>query len=284
MKPGETPDFVFAGNPLDRMANRRRDPQWLGEIASGNVRIVRIHGDKAAIAGPAAVSRVPEIVLGRDTAGTYWIAEHVETADGLHDIRGMAAAGTLPAEELSVIAQARSLIAWHERRTFCSNCGAKLEIADAGYRRHCDACNADHFPRTDPVVIMAVVSPLGILLGRQSSWPSHMYSALAGFVEPGETIEEAARREIYEEAGVPVGDVRYVASQPWPYPSSLMIGLIGEALDTTIKIDESELEIARWFPIEEAKLMLEGKHPDGLWASRPMAIAWHLVKAAVQSA
>jgi NAD+ diphosphatase len=284
MKPGETPGFAFAGNPLDRMANRRRDAGWLQEIAAGDVRAVQVHGDKAAIAGLARASRAPEIVLGRDAAGAYWIAEHAETAEGLHDIRGMAAAGALPPNELVIIAQARSLIAWHERRSFCSNCGAKLEIADAGYRRHCNACNADHFPRTDPVVIMAVVSPLGILLGRQSGWPSHMYSALAGFVEPGETLEDAARREIFEESGVPVGDVRYVASQPWPYPSSLMIGLIGEALDTTIKIDESELETARWFPIEEAKLMLEGKHPDGLWASRPMAIAWHLVKAAVQSA
>ncbi|MFN0192690.1 MAG: NAD(+) diphosphatase [Aestuariivirga sp.] len=284
MKPRETPDFAFAGNPLDRMANRRRDAQWLEEIASSSVRIVRIHGDKAEIAGPAAAERVPQIVLGRDSAGTYWIAERAETADGLHDIRGMASAGALPADHLAIIAQARSLIAWHERRSFCSNCGAKLEIADAGYRRHCSACEADHFPRTDPVVIMAVVSPLGILLGRQSSWLPGMYSALAGFVEPGETLEEAARREIFEEAGIPVGDVRYVASQPWPYPSSLMIGLIGEALDTTIKIDESELETARWFPVDEAKLMLEGKHPEKLWASRPMAIAWHLIKAAVQSA
>jgi NAD+ diphosphatase len=276
--------FAFAGNPLDRLANRRRDTEWLAEIAAGDVRCVRIHGEKAAITGLAKASRAPEIVLGRDTTGAYWIAERAETPDGLHDIRGMAVAGALSPDELSIVAQARSLIAWHERRSFCSNCGARLKIADAGYRRHCNDCNADHFPRTDPVVIMTVVSPLGILLGRQSSWPTHMYSALAGFVEPGETIEEAARREILEEAGVPVGDIRYVASQPWPFPSSLMIGLIGEALATKIKIDESELETARWFSFEEARLMLEGKHPDGLWASRPMAIAWHLIKAAVQPA
>ncbi len=154
-------------------------------------------------------------------------------------------------------------------------------MADAGYRRHCEACGADHFPRTDPVVIMVVRDSNRFLLGRQASWGLGMFSALAGFMEPGETIEAAMRREVMEEAGIKVGNVSYVTSQPWPFPSSLMIGLLGEAETTDIVIDPKELETAKWFERDEVQAMLENMHPDGLTASHPYAIAHHIIKAAL---
>jgi NAD+ diphosphatase len=186
------------------------------------------------------------------------------------------------AGDQALLAQARSLILWHKRRTFCSNCGSRLVMRDAGYRRHCENCKMDHFPRTDPVIIMVVRSRKGILLGRQTIWKPGMYSALAGFMEPGETMEEAARREVFEEAGVRVGTVTYLASQPWPFPSSLMIGLIGEAVSDEIRIDGRELEDARWFTREELADMRNGTHPEGLTFPVRMAIAHHLVLAALK--
>ena len=146
-------------------------------------------------------------------------------------------------------------------------------MKDGGYRRHCPHCTSDHFPRTDPVVIIVVRSGDDFLLGRQSSWPEGRFSALAGFMEPGETIEEAARREVFEETGIRIGAIAYVASQPWPYPSSLMIGLIGEALNRDIVIDEKEIEVARWFSRAEAQAMLDDRHADALSVPPPMAIA-----------
>jgi NAD+ diphosphatase len=272
--------LAFINNPLDRCANQRRDATWVESArASLGARIVRVHGDSAAITGGTAASSA--VFLGQAKDELYWFAEAAETDEGLANVRSLAMQGAMPSEDLSIIAQARSLVHWHMRHRFCANCGAATEAADAGYRRHCGSCNADHFPRTDPVIIMAVTSELGVLLGRQTSWPPGMYSALAGFMEPGETIEDAARREIFEEAGVRVGTVRYAASQPWPYPSSLMIGLIGEALTTEIAIDKEELEIARWFSHDELRLMVAGTHPDKLSASNPIAIARHLIDAAI---
>ena len=151
-------------------------------------------------------------------------------------------------------------------------------MSAAGWRRDCDNCHAQHFPRTDPVVIMLVTEGDRCLLGRQARFGKGMYSALAGFLEPGETIEEAVRREVREEAGIQVGAVQYVASQPWPFPSSLMIGCMGTALSTHIILDRLELEDARWFTRSEAETMLAGTHPDGLGAPQPIAIAHHLLR------
>jgi NAD+ diphosphatase len=153
-------------------------------------------------------------------------------------------------------------------------------MRDGGYRRHCPDCLADHFPRTDPVVIIVVRRGDSFLLGRQASWAPGRYSALAGFMEPGETIEEAARREVLEESGIRVGAIAYVASQPWPFPSSLMIGLVGEALSHDIVIDRTELEDARWFSRAEIRLMFEERHPDGLGVPPPMAIAHKILETA----
>ena len=284
-----TSSLAFIGNELDRCANSRSDDTWLAaQYASPDLRTVQIIGDKTVIidgklALSAPAQRGDRVLLGLDGNGHPWCACRGEATDNLKDLRSLALEGMLPPSELGLLAQARSLLHWHERHGFCANCGAPTEMRDAGYRRHCATCNAEHFPRTDPVIIIVVRKPGHILLGRQATWQPGMYSALAGFMEPGETIEDAARREVFEESGIRLGAVSYAASQPWPFPASLMIGLIGEALSFDIKIDAKELEDARWFPVDEAHLMLDRTHPQGLWATHPMAIAHLLVRTALQS-
>ena len=193
------------------------------------------------------------------------------------DLRSIAAGGLAPPDQASAVALAKALMHWHKRRTFCSNCGHRNEVAAGGWRRGCPNCKMQHFPRTDPVVIMLAVDGDSCLLGRQRRFPKSMYSALAGFLEPGETIEAAARREILEEAGVTCGEVRYFASQPWPFPSSLMIGCFAKAESRELKVDRVELEDARWFTRDEAVAMLERRRRDRLMAPIPMAIAHHLI-------
>jgi NAD+ diphosphatase len=281
--------LAFMDNPLDRCANQRGDAQWLAELRqSPQARLIEIAGDKTRFREGKLVTDDDKasgeiIFLGLDPIGAPWFARRSEPDDGFKDLRGLALEQLLPDHELGILAQARSLVHWHERRTFCSNCGGRNEMADAGYRRHCPTCNADHFPRTDPVIIIVARHQGRILLGRQATWQPGMYSALAGFMEPGETIEAAARREVFEEAGVRLGAVTYVTSQPWPFPANLMIGLVGEALSDAITLDDKELQDARWFPHEEAQMMLERTHPQGLWATNPMAIAHFLVRTALQS-
>jgi NAD+ diphosphatase len=195
----------------------------------------------------------------------------------LVDLRSIAVGGLLAPDQTAMLAAAKALMHWHARHRFCSNCGAPDEIAMAGWRRDCKVCKATHFPRTDPVVIMLAVEGDACLLGRQLRFPRGMYSALAGFLEPGETIEAAVRREIKEEAAVTCGAVQYFASQPWPFPASLMIGCFAEAKNRSVKVDRVELEDARWFSREETVALLERRHPDGLTAPTPMAIAHHLL-------
>ena len=159
----------------------------------------------------------------------------------------------------------------------CANCGAPTQPAQAGFRRDCAACSAQHFPRTDPVVIMLITRGNRCLMGRQPRFVEKMYSCLAGFLEPGETIEDAVRRETFEEAGIRVGAVRYMTSQPWPFPSNIMIGCIGEALTEEITFDGEELEDARWFTKDDVRRMLAGTH-EQYAAPSPIAIANHLVR------
>ena len=281
--------LAFLGNPLDRCANHRTDEEWLGNLLrQASTRHVHLNGDKTVIIdGKLQVfdweNAAECVLLGIDGDGAGWFASASKAEENLMDLRGLAVAGLLPQGELAILAQARSLLHWHERHGFCANCGQRTEMRDAGYRRHCAACATDHFPRTDPVVIMAVRHGSRMLLGRQSAWPEGMYSTLAGFMEPGETIEEAARREVFEEAGVRVGDIRFHLNQPWPFPSSLMIGLIGEALTDDLVIDPKELETARWFESHEVQSMLDGTHASGLNAPLPLAIAHHLIRACLQS-
>jgi NAD+ diphosphatase len=196
----------------------------------------------------------------------------------LIDLRSIAMGGLVPQDQAAMLAAAKALMSWHARHRFCSNCGTPTEVAVAGWRRDCPVCKAIHFPRTDPVVIMLAVDGDACLLGRQPRFPKGMYSALAGFVEPGETIEAAVRREIREEAAVICRAVRYFASQPWPFPASLMIGCFAEAESRSLEVDRVELEDARWFSRDETIALIERRHPDGLMAPTPMAIAHHLLK------
>jgi NAD+ diphosphatase len=277
----------FCGGSLDRAAAFRGDTNWIAtRRADPKARLLRLNGDMARIVDGRLHYERPGgediIFLGLDDDGhAVFAGEETSAMPDSRDLRSLAIEGGLPLPDLAMLAQARSLLHWHHRHRFCANCGQKTEIKDGGYRRRCPYCTADHFPRTDPVVIIVVRGGDGFLLGRQACWASGRYSALAGYMEPGETIEEAARREVLEEAGIRVGAIAYVASQPWPFPASLMLGLIGEALNRDIVVDKAELEDARWFSRAEIHLMFKERHPDGLGVPPPMAIAHKLLEAAI---
>jgi NAD+ diphosphatase len=185
------------------------------------------------------------------------------------------AMGSLAASDAALAATARALFNWHRTHRFCAACGAQSVPAMGGWERHCPSCGAKHFPRTDPVVIMLVLRGNRALLGRQAAWPAGMYSALAGFVEPGETLETAVAREVMEEVGIPLGPVRYLASQPWPFPNSLMLGCVAQALSDTITLD-AELEDARWLTREQVLRGWTGEDP-GLLPARKGSIAHALI-------
>ena len=304
---------AFAGNPLDRAALLRTDAKEVARLlASPEAGVVAFADDRPLIAisgdgnrmdivwlKPADVlshrtEGLPLILLGvtqdGDTAGAPRFACRIDTGeDGeadpafstlgkFIDLRSLAVQGMLARDQLGILTQARSLGAWHARHTFCANCGAPTQAADAGYKRICGSCSAEHFPRTDPVAIMVVHHGTDCLLGRQAHFPEGSYSALAGFIEAGESIEEAARREIFEEAGVRIGKITYHSSQPWPFPSNLMIGLIGEALDKTLDVDFEEMEDARWFSREEVISMIHRTHEGGLFTPPDISIAHQMIK------
>jgi NAD+ diphosphatase len=281
------PHFAYAHSPLDRMSHLRIDASLVEKYRkSDEARFIQVRGDAIQFSGAdldvaRPISFQESVFLGVDHKARPWFAVTAAQSDSLRPLRTVMIEELLPRDVLSIAAQARSLLHWHDSHRYCAKCGAASIMQDEGYKRHCNGCGTDHFPRTDPVVIMAVCRGKKTLLGRQKSWPVGMYSALAGFMEPGETMEAAVRREVKEEVGLTIGRVDYVASQPWPFPSSLMIGMIGEADDETLTIDESEIETACWFEADEIRAMLDRTHPHGLHASRPDAIAWHLVKAAL---
>ena len=280
-------EMSFVHNGLDRMANARGDAGAVTAfLQADNTRFVHVCGDRILMDGEALFTLRPDdttnaVLLGVDDDKVPWFAVPTPDNNALVPLRQIMMVGGLEAAVVSLLAQARSLIGWHERHGFCANCGVKTAMADAGYKRVCPSCAVEHFPRTDPVVIMAVRHDNRLLLGRQAAWPPGMYSTLAGFMEPGETLEQAVAREVHEETGVKLGAVRYVASQPWPFPSSLMVGMIAQATTTALHIDPQELETARWFAFDEVRLMLDNAHPEGLSASHPFAIAHHLIKAAL---
>jgi NAD+ diphosphatase len=285
----------FARNRIERRSEHRSAdavPATLGDPAA---RIYLFRGDKvllresdplftASEADQLSAGRGEMVLLGWNGNGPRLAAVLPEAAPidegriGLVDLRTLATGAMVSAEHLGALAQARALVNWHGRHRFCSNCGAATTIANGGYRRDCPRCSAQHFPRTDPVVIMLALREDTVLLGRQRQFAAGMYSALAGFLEPGETIEDAVRRETLEESGVPIGRVRYHASQPWPFPMSLMIGCYAEALSETIRPDETELEDCRWFTRDAVRAMLAGTHQDGLRAPTTIAIARTLLE------
>jgi NAD+ diphosphatase len=211
-------------------------------------------------------------------------AEALKAKDHLvvTDLRSIAIRGLVEADHLPPLAEGKALLTWHLRHRFCSNCGAATNVVEAGWRRDCPSCRTQHFPRTDPVVIMLPVAGERCLLGRSHRFQTGMWSCLAGFVEPGEAIEDAVRRETREEAGIVCGRVTYFASQPWPFPTSLMIGCHAQALSHEIIIDKNELDDARWFDREEVAAMLLRRHPQGLTTPPTVAIAYHIIRAWVE--
>lgn len=183
----------------------------------------------------------------------------------------------LSPQDAELAATGKAILGWHQTHGFCACCGAASEIAQAGWQRRCPACKASHFPRTDPVVIMLITSGNSVLVGRSPGWPEGMYSLLAGFVEPGETIEAAVRREVFEEVGVLVGAVNYLSSQPWPFPASLMIGCAGEAVSRDLNIDPLEIEDALWVTREDMMAAFAGDNP-AILPARKGAIARFLLE------
>jgi NAD+ diphosphatase len=288
--------MTFAGNPLDRAHLKRLDGAWLAAalkdekakilpLSQGKVLIWETRQKEMRLAwlSPAELRGIdaPTLFLGIEGEIPHFALDLGLRAGPFAEFGSFVdlrlALSTLPPAEAAMAGEARSMLLWHERHRFCANCGAASESVDAGWKRRCGACEAEHFPRTDPVVIMLATRGDEVLLGRKSIFPPGWFTALAGFVEPGETIEEAVAREVLEEAGIRVGAVRYLASQPWPYPSQLMIGCTAEALSTDITIDPTELEDARWFTREEIRVALaHGDKP--LKMPPPFAIAHHLIK------
>ncbi|WP_083656310.1 NAD(+) diphosphatase [Mongoliimonas terrestris] len=288
---------AFAVNPIERRSEKRGDPAVLAEaladVRAGSFLFVgeRIVLDPTT-AEPALFDLLRAKRLGADLhegvllgwmpdgAPRFAATLPADPEDGLTltDLRSLALEGLVTADLFGAVAQARSLLVWHERHGFCANCGRATVPSAAGYRRDCAHCGAQHFPRTDPVVIMLVTDGSRCLLGRQPRFKPGSYSCLAGFLEPGETIEDAVRRETFEESGVRVGRVTYRSSQPWPFPSSLMIGCEAAAETTAITMDTDELEDCRWFDREEVAAMVAGTHKDGLFTPPRTAIARLLVE------
>ncbi|MDP5102461.1 MAG: NAD(+) diphosphatase [Erythrobacter sp.] len=289
------PLMAFAGSPIDRADHIRTDDAALAELMNWRARVLVMDGlipgidDVGGLVWSSLADVAPDaelVFLGLMDGKAHFVPVPAEGAGG--PAYAMPAAWQvmqlLSPPDLAIYGGARSLADWHARHRFCARCGSTTKLVKGGWQRHCEPCGADHFPRTDPVTIMLVEhtsEEFGdrLLLGRQPRFPPKMYSALAGFVEPGETIEEAVAREVHEEAGVRVRDVRYIASQPWPFPSQLMIGCTSVADDPELTIDTTELEDARWFTraeLEEARAA--GEHgTDLLYFPRPFAIAHHLV-------
>lgn len=307
MKIAET--VTFGGSALDRAAELRADIAAVK--ADPAARVVLLWRGKPMVREDVLV-RVPMghpvladasdamVLLGRDDAGPLLAADmsgwqpadvdpdvldsfldqteqqHAAIPDAAFaELRSIMT--RLTPRDAEVAATAKAVFGWHQSHRFCARCGAESVMAMAGWQRDCPSCNHHHFPRTDPVVIMLITHENAVLVGRSPNWPEGMYSLLAGFVEPGETIEAAVRREVFEEAGVRVGPVSYLASQPWPFPASLMFGCAGTALTTDLQIDVTEIEDARWVSREEMALAFAGGHPEILPA-RNGAIAHFLLK------
>ena len=291
-----TPVTGFTGSPLDRadamrkdeaamvMARASRDARW---IVFDDLRPVMPEGPGLLwLPRDAVPVDATTVFLGLDDgAPRFAVAGSAEGLGRAADARAAAAAlaASPQSGDAAIIAHARSLLDWHARHRFCANCGAPTRVVKAGYERECAACDAHHFPRTDPVVIMLAIldiPELGephALVGRQPRFPRRFLSALAGFVEPGENLEEAVARELFEEAGIRVDRVRYIASQPWPFPSNLMVGAFARSTTFELTLDEDEIEEARWVTKDDVRAALAG---TGDWnAPPPLAIAHTLLKA-----
>ena len=302
---------TFAGNPLDRASDRRSKPEWIAEqlasseslgFAIWNGRPFVEPAKDAQETGGLQIAYLPAKMVGELAGGperllfmglwkdTAVFAVDMEgpadPADGplqglgkFEDLRAVAL--KLPPTDAAIVATAKQMFEWRRRHPHCAVCGQATEPKDGGWKRQCPSCETEHFPRTDPVVIMLPYHGDRCMLGRQAAWPKGMFSALAGFLEPGESIEEACARELNEEAGLRTRKVRYHSTQPWPYPSSLMIGLIAEVEDDEGTPDQTELSEIRWFTRDEAKKLLAGEI-EGAGVPGRLAIAHQLIKAWVE--
>ena len=297
----EPSQFVgFAGNRIDRQSENRADDCVDKALADPRSRLMLMREGRICLKlngetfdpwyalGESEVLQpqlADAVLLGFAADGPLLAVPAGKSAEDLPqtikaiDYRSVYMQGLIDEAALGALAQGAALLAWNASHRFCSKCGAASELRAGGYRRHCPSCGADHFPRTDPVAIMLTATREKCLLGRSPHFAPGMYSALAGFIEPGETIENAVRRETFEEAGIRLGRVVYHASQPWPFPYSLMIGCFGEPLGEEIQPDLSELEDCRWFFRDEVRLMLARDHPAGLMTPPQGAIAHHLIRA-----
>ena len=307
------PEFrnIFSGNPLDREAARRRDETWVAAqieqpqtlflpLRNLTFPMREIDGVMrlawTSLPSGADTDRHPVLLLGSGEAGAQFAINEAaapnlfELPDDASFMDLRAAAPVLHIDDAGIAAQARAFLDWHERHRFCAECGASTFAAQGGIFRKCLTCPAEHFPRTDPVVITVVIDTERdrCLLGRQASWPAGMFSALAGFIDHGESIEDAVRREVAEESGIDAVNVRYHSSQPWPFPSSLMIGCHADAGSADINYDDWEMDDVRWFTREEivhslqqpaAQLDQPGLPDGALSLPGPMAIAHTLISA-----
>jgi NAD+ diphosphatase len=289
---------LFSAEPLDRASDARIDPDWIAaRLADPQSVLVPLwRGDPLTRGGKAAFLSIeargsfpassPLVFLGLrgDIAHFAIDASAAMTADGapfaeLGSYMAIReAAGLLDEKDLSIIGQARWLFEWHRKHLHCAVCGAATEIADGGAKRQCPECKAEHFPRSDPVAIVLAVHDGACLLGRSPRFPPGFLSALAGFVEAAETPEACAVRELREEAGVQLTDVRYQFSQPWPFPSSLMMGFIAGAADRTLTLDRKEIEEARWIALDDVRKLLAGGEHEGVRLPPRFTIARRLVE------
>jgi NAD+ diphosphatase len=304
---GPQPRLGYSASLIDRAAGLRGDDVALKRffedaragvyVVGGELVVLKTAGEACdplfSLGEARGLGAVREtVLLGLlDGAPRFGFGLDPETAERLKsrndlkitDLRSIAVQGMVGADHLPPLAEAKALLGWHARHCFCPNCASPTNVVDAGWRRDCPSCRAQHFPRTDPVVIMLVILGERCVLGRSRRFAPSMWSCLAGFAEPGETIEEAVRREVLEEAGIACGRVKYFASQPWPFPSSIMIGCHAEALSDAIVVDREELEDARWFDRDELALMLKRQHPQGLTTPPPVAIAHHIIRDYVEN-
>lgn len=292
----------YVGSTLDRISEQRRDTALIEKASShpdagiyalaGDDFLLKKRGEALdpllsneearklgaplqtvfiGLAGDAArtgISISPEAAERAKESGDY----------ALIDLRSIAVQGLADAH-LPALATGKAVLLWHAKHRHCSNCGTPTKIVEAGWRRDCPHCGMRHFPRTDPCVIMLAIDNDRCLLGRSRRFQPNMWSCLAGFVEPGESFEEAVKRETFEEAGIEIGRISYFTSQPWPFPMSIMVAFHAEAKSTRLTIDWKELDGARWFSRDEVKLMIAGRHPDGLFIPPTIAVAHHIIRA-----
>ena len=274
------PEPFFAGPGLDRADSLRSDPDQIRRLAGRNDARELVWRDGIPEIGPNGEVRWqrverPDLFLGLDGGSPRFCALQDEVASGPAIFWLVA---TLSASDAPIFAAALSLARWHSRHRFCANCGNATDVVRGGWSRRCPKCDAEHYPRVDPVVIMLAEHDGKLLLGRQHHYPPGRYSALAGFVEVGETIEDAVARELKEESGIEVADVAYVASQPWPFPSSMMIGCTARALSDDLTVDRAELDDARWFTREEVERAVSGDADAPFQPPPPHAIARTLLE------